>query len=154
MVITQSEFMRRMKDMSQMQGGVSFYGDLPDNLTLVVNIVHPLVKKIIDSKDKKLGSKLEIANDGISKKKSEIEVVKKEELNKEKQKSNEEEDQLSSLNDELAKLEESKRKLLTDFGKKNKLAKQLIDLALLANGMLKGADLDKFIKRSVELIKK
>lgn len=154
MVITQSEFMRRMKDMSQVQGGVSFYGNLPDNLTLVVNIVHPLVKKIIDSKDKKLGSKLEIANDGISKKKSEIEVVKKEELNKEKQKSNEEEDQLSSLNDELAKLEESKRKLLTDFGKKSKLAKQLIDLALLANGMLKGADLDKFIKRSVELIKK
>ncbi len=154
MVITQSEFMRRMKDMSQMQGGVSFYGDLPDNLTLVVNIVHPLVKKIIDSKDKKLGSKLEIANDGISKKKSEIEVVKKEELSKEKQKSNEEEDQLSSLNDELAKLEESKRKMLTDFGKKSKLAKQLIDLALLANGMLKGADLDKFIKRSVELIKK
>ena len=154
MVITQSEFMRRMKDMSQMQGGVSFYGDLPDNLTLVVNIVHPLVKKIIDSKDKKLGSKLEIANDGISKKKSEIEVVKKEELSKEKQKSNEEEDLLSSLNDELAKLEESKRKMLTDFGKKSKLAKQLIDLALLANGMLKGADLDKFIKRSVELIKK
>lgn len=154
MVITQSEFMRRMKDMSQVQGGVSFYGNLPDNLTLVVNIVHPLVKKIIDSKDKKLGSKLEIANDGISKKKSEIEVVKKEELNKEKQKSNEEEDQLSSLNDELAKLEESKRKMLTDFGKKSKLAKQLIDLALLANGMLKGADLDKFIKRSVELIKK
>lgn len=154
MVITQSEFMRRMKDMSQVQGGVSFYGNLPDNLTLVVNIVHPLVKKIIDSKDKKLGSKLEIANDGISKKKSEIEVVKKEELSKEKQKSNEEEDLLSSLNDELAKLEESKRKLLTDFGKKSKLAKQLIDLALLANGMLKGADLDKFIKRSVELIKK
>lgn len=154
MVITQSEFMRRMKDMSQMQGGVSFYGDLPDNLTLVVNIVHPLVKKIIDSKDKKLGSKLEIANDGISKKKSEIEVVKKEELSKEKQKSNEEENLLSSLNDELAKLEESKRKMLTDFGKKSKLAKQLIDLALLANGMLKGADLDKFIKRSVELIKK
>ncbi|MFW6289845.1 MAG: hypothetical protein ACOC0R_02665, partial [Mariniphaga sp.] len=62
-------------------------------------------------------------------------------------------EKLDSLNNELVKLEETKREKLTGFGKKNKLAKQLVDLALLANGMLKGADLDKFVKRSVELIK-
>ena len=62
-------------------------------------------------------------------------------------------EKLESLNNELAKLEETKREKLSDFGKKNKLAKQLVDLALLGNGMLKGADLDKFVKRSVELIK-
>jgi molecular chaperone HtpG len=155
MVITRSEFMRRMKDMSQVQGGMNFYGDIPDNLTLVVNIGHPLVKKVIESKNKKLAGKLEISNAEISGKKTEIEKIRKEEeLKKEEEKTQEEKDQLKELNDELAKLEEAKRELLKNFGRKNKLAKQLVDLALLANGMLKGADLDKFIKRSVELIKK
>ena len=64
-----------------------------------------------------------------------------------------EKEKLDSLNAELAKLEEEKRSKLSDFGKSSKLAKQMVDLALLANGMLKGADLDKFVKRSVELIK-
>ncbi|NLO01820.1 MAG: molecular chaperone HtpG [Bacteroidales bacterium] len=155
MVVTRSEFMRRMKDMSQSQGGMNFYGDMPDNLTLVVNHVHPLVKKIIDSKNKKLGTKLELANAGILAKKRDLDKIKKEEdLKKEEEKTEAEKDKLNELNNELAKLEESKRELLKGFGKQNKLAKQLVDLALLANGMLKGADLDKFIKRSVDLIKK
>lgn len=155
MVVTRSEFMRRMKDMSQSQGGMNFYGDMPDNLTLVVNHVHPLVKKIIDSKNKKLGTKLELANAGILAKKRDLDKIKKEEdLKKEEEKTEAEKDKLNELNNELAKLEESKRELLKAFGKQNKLAKQLVDLALLANGMLKGADLDKFIKRSVDLIKK
>ena len=155
MVVTRSEFMRRMKDMSQSQGGMNFYGDMPDNLTLVVNHVHPLVKKIIDSKNKKLGTKLELANAEILAKKRDLDKIKKEEdLKKEEEKTEAEKDKLNELNNELAKLEESKRELLKAFGKQNKLAKQLVDLALLANGMLKGADLDKFIKRSVDLIKK
>ena len=155
MVVTRSEFMRRMKDMNQSQGGMNFYGDMPDNLTLVVNHVHPLVKKIIDSKNKKLGTKLELANAGILAKKRDLDKIKKEEdLKKEEEKTEAEKDKLNELNNELAKLEESKRELLKGFGKQNKLAKQLVDLALLANGMLKGADLDKFIKRSVDLIKK
>ncbi len=154
MVITRSEFMRRMKDMSQVQGGMSFYGDMPDNLTLVVNIANPLVKKIIESKNKKLSGKLEITDAEITAKKGEIDKIKKDrDLKKEEDQTLEEKDKFDALNDELAKLEESKRDTLKEFGKKNKYAKQLVDLALLSNGMLKGADLDKFIKRSVELIK-
>lgn len=153
-VITRNEFMRRMKDMSAMQGGMNMYGDFPDNLNLVVNSVHPLVKKVMDAKDKKLEKSLEKFNTDIAEKKAEISTLE----NAQKDKKEEEiaqadKEQLEKLNDELAKLEESKREKLTDFGRKNKLAKQLVDLALLANGMLKGADLDRFVKRSVELIK-
>jgi len=154
MVITRNEFMRRMKDMSQAQGGMNFYGDMPDNLNLVVNISHPLVKKIIDSKDNKLGEPLKKINAEISKKKDETSKIEKaKEGKKDEEVPQADKEKLDDLNKALAKLEETKRKKLTNFGKKNKLAKQLADLALLANGMLKGADLDKFVKRSVELIK-
>lgn len=75
MVITRSEWMRRMKDMSQMQGGMSFYGEMPDNLNLVVNTTHPLVKKVLDAKDKKLGTALQKFADNIKDKKAEIEKL-------------------------------------------------------------------------------
>lgn len=154
MVITRSEFMRRMKDMSAAQGGMSMYGDLPESLNLVVNTTHPLVVKVLDAKDKKLGKKLEELGTKLKAKKDEIAGLEKaKEGKKEEEIPSAEKEQLESLNKELAKLEENKRKQLTDFGKKNKVAKQMVDLALLANGLLKGADLDKFVKRSVELIK-
>ncbi|WP_319501011.1 molecular chaperone HtpG [uncultured Draconibacterium sp.] len=154
MVITRNEFMRRMKDMSAAQGGMSMYGDLPDSLNLVVNIAHPLVKKVLDAKDKKLGGKLEEMTEKITNQKEEIAGLEK---TKEGKKDEEipaaDKEKLETLNAELAKLEEAKREELSGFGKKNKLAKQMVDLALLANGLLKGADLDQFVKRSVELIK-
>ncbi len=154
MVITRSEFMRRMKDMSAAQGGMSFYGDMPDSLNLVVNTAHPLVKKVLDAKDKKLGSTLETMNAEISAKKEEVEKLEKaKEGKKEEEVPQADKDKLEAANNELAKLEEKKRAQLTDFGRKNKLAKQMADLALLANGMLKGADLDKFVRRSVDMIK-
>ncbi len=154
MVITRSEWMRRMKDMSQMQGGMNFYGDMPDSLNLVVNTSHPLVKKVLEAKDKKLGGDLEKWGGDIQAKKAEIsELEKAKEGKKEEEVPQADKEKLESLNNELVKLEETKREKLSGFGKKNKLAKQLVDLALLANGMLKGADLDKFVKRSVELIK-
>ena len=154
MVITRSEFMRRMKDMSQAQGGMNMYGDLPESLNLVVNIAHPLVKKVVDSKDKKLAKQLEKFGAELTAKKDEIAKLEKaKEGNKEEEIPQADKEKLEKLNSELAKVEEAKRTKLSDFGKKNKLAKQMVDLALLANGMLKGADLDKFVKRSVELIK-
>jgi molecular chaperone HtpG len=153
-VITRSEFMRRMKDMSQAQGGMSMYGDMPESLNLVVNVNHPLVKKVLESKDKKLGTKLEKLMAEITAKKAEVEVMEAAQKDKKKEEIPQAEtEKLGDLNKELSKLEESKRESLTTFGKENKLAKQMVDLALLANGMLKGADLDKFVKRSVELIK-
>ncbi|MFW6309934.1 MAG: molecular chaperone HtpG, partial [Prolixibacteraceae bacterium] len=154
MVITRSEFMRRMKDMSAAQGGMNMYGDFPDSLNLVVNTGHPLVKKVIEAKDKKLSSQLEKVNADIAAKKAEAEKLEKaKEGKKEEEVPQADKEKLESVNNELAKLEENKRSKLADFGKKNKLAKQMVDLALLANNMLKGADLDKFVRRSVELIK-
>jgi molecular chaperone HtpG len=154
MVITRSEFMRRMKDMSAAQGGMSMYGDLPESLNLVVNVEHPLVKKVLDAKTKKLGTKLEKLNADIEAKKSESKVLEEAKKDKKEEEIPQaDKEKLDSVNNELAKLEEEKREKLSSFGKDNKLAKQMVDLALLANGMLKGADLDKFVKRSVELIK-
>ncbi|MCY1721572.1 molecular chaperone HtpG [Prolixibacteraceae bacterium Z1-6] len=154
MVITRNEFMRRMKDMSAAQGGMSMYGDMPESLSLVVNTTHPLVKKVLDAKDKKLGKKLEELTAELTGKKDEIAVLEKaKEGKKDEEVPVADKEKLDSLNAELVKLEETKREQLSDFGKKNKVAKQMVDLALLANGLLKGADLDKFVKRSVELIK-
>ncbi len=154
MVITRSEFMRRMKDMSAANGGMSMYGDMPESLNLVVNTTHPLVVKVLDAKDKKLGKKLEEFGVELTSKKDEIAVLEKaKEGKKDEEVPQADKEKLESLNAELAKLEETKREKLSDFGKKNKVAKQMVDLALLANGLLKGADLDKFVKRSVELIK-
>ena len=154
MVITRNEFMRRMKDMSAAQGGMNMYGDLPDSLNLVVNTAHPLVKKVLETKDKKLGKKLSDFAEKLKVKKDEIDALEKaKEGKKDEEIPQADKEKIDSLNADLAKLEEEKRSKLSDFGKSNKLAKQMVDLALLANGMLKGADLDKFVKRSVELIK-
>jgi len=154
MVITRNEFMRRMKDMSQMQGGMSFYGDMPENLSLVVNTSHPLIKHIFADRDAAIGAELKRI-------KSDLEVIKieKDELDKSKKDKKDEEipTEVKEKSDELEKsittLNDEQKDKLTSFGKENKLAKQLVDLALLANGMLKGEDLDKFVKRSFELIK-
>jgi len=154
MVITRNEFMRRMKDMSQMQGGMSFYGDLPENLSLIVNTSHPLVKQIFKERDAVLGSELDRVNSEIAVKESE-----KDELNKVKKDKKPEEvptevkEKSEELGNAISALIDGRKEKLSAFGKENKLAKQLVDLALLANGMLKGEDLDKFVKRSFEMIK-
>lgn len=154
MVITRNEFMRRMKDMSAAQGGMSFYGDMPETLNLVVNLSHPLVKNVLDAKAEVLGSKLEKLNADLKSKNDEIaELENAKQGKKEEEIPHADKERLDDLNQIVSELEEEKRSQLTDFGKENKLAKQLVDLALLANGMLKGADLDQFVKRSVALIK-
>ncbi|MBW8327435.1 MAG: molecular chaperone HtpG [Prolixibacteraceae bacterium] len=155
MVITRNEFMRRMKDMSSMQGGgMSFYGDLPENLNLVVNTSHPLVKQIFEDRDAAIGSELATIKINLQDK-----TTEKEELEKSKKDKKDEEipSEVKEKSEELEKaitaLKDEQKTKLTAFGKENKLAKQLVDLALLANGMLKGEDLDKFVKRSFEMIK-
>ncbi len=153
-VITRSEFMRRMKDMSQIQAGMSFYGDLPDSLNMVVNNVHPLVKRVMEKKDKTLGKNLEKLNSELSELKGEVEKLEKaKEGKKEEEVPQADKEKLESLKKKSSEIERQKNEKLTHFGKKNKHAKQMVDLALLANGMLKGADLDRFVKRSIELIR-
>jgi molecular chaperone HtpG len=154
MVITQNEFMRRMKDMSKMQNGMSFYGDLPTSYNLVVNIAHPLVKRVIDEKHEKLSDELAEISPELVKYKSETESLKKlKEGKKDEEVPQEEKDLLKETEDKVSKLQELKRQKLEGFGAQSKLAKQLVDLALLANNMLKGEALNNFVKRSVDLIK-
>ena len=154
MIVTQNEFMRRMKDMSKMQNGMSFYGDLPDSYNLVVNLGHPLIKRVIADKHGKLESELASSAKEISKYKAEKEALKKlKEGKKEEEVPPEEKDLLKETENKIAELEEQKRKKLEAFGTSNDLAKQLVDLALLANNMLRGEALNNFVKRSVEIMK-
>lgn len=153
MVITRSEWMRRMKDMSQFQGGMNFYGDLPESLNLVVNTDHPLVKKVLDQKDQALGDTLQTLSNELESVQSDIAKLQ---ADQKEMKADEvpsaDKERLEALQKQVAEMEESRRKSLADFGGQNPLARQMVDLALLANGLLKGADLDRFVKRSVELI--
>lgn len=153
-LITQSEYMRRMKDMSAMSGGGGMFGGFPDSYNLVVNTNHPLVSKIIEDKNKKLAGKLQkIAGEltPLNSEKEELEKAKK--GKKEEEIPQAEKDKLREIEGSIDGLKNQRKDLLEDFGSKNKVLKQLIDLALLSNNMLKGEDLARFVKRSVELIK-
>ena len=153
-IITRSEFMRRMKDMAAMNPAAGFYGNMPDSLNLVVNASHPLIKEVIKSKGKDLGVKLEVLNTQIKPIETESEEVKKKTKDKKDEEIPQAEKDAIEENEKLLeKLNDEKKTLLKEFGKDNKLVKQLIDLALLANNMLKGEDLSRFVKRSVDLIK-
>jgi molecular chaperone HtpG len=153
-MITQSEFMRRMKDMQEMSGQASMYGNFPDSYNLVVNANHPLVGKIVEQTEKKLGKKLDelrTEKSGLSEEQQLLEKAK--EGKKEEEIPQSEKDQMEEVNKKLGVLEDKRIKMLKKHGKGQKLVKQLIDLALLSNNQLKGEDLAAFVKRSVDLIK-
>lgn len=153
-MITQSEFMRRMKDMQEMSGQASMYGNFPDSYNLVVNANHPLVGKIVEQTEKKLGKKLEelrSEKSGLSDEQQLLEKAK--EGKKEEEVPQSEKDQMEAVNKKLGELEDKRIEMLKKHGKGQKLVKQLIDLALLANNQLKGEELAAFVKRSVDLIK-
>ena len=152
--ITQSEFMRRMKDMSAMGGGASFYGNLPEHYNLVVNTEHPLVMKIMEDKEKKIGQKIAKFNEELSPLKTEKDALEKAGKDKKDEEILQaEKDKLEDLSKQINEIENTRKASLHEFGTKNKILRQLIDLALLSNNMLKGEELTKFVKRSVELIK-
>lgn len=152
-VITQSEFMRRMKEMSVMGGGMNFYGELPDSYNLVVNVNHPLVVKISDEVENELGNKLQDNNKEVERVKEEISFIEKEHGRKKPEDIPQvEKDDLEKLRKELENFETARKEILESYGSNSKVVKQLIDLALLANNMLRGEDLNTFVKRSVELL--
>jgi molecular chaperone HtpG len=153
--ITQSEFMRRMKEMSANGGGgMNFYGEMPDSYNLVVNTHHPLVKRIIEDKDAKVGEQVKAVEKEMDPLKDEISKLhKKQSDKKDEEISQAEKDQLSDLEKKEEELKSKKEEILSAYGKENNLVKQLIDLALLANNQLKGEELMKFVKRSFEMIK-
>ena len=152
-IITQSEFMRRMKEMSQTGGGMNFYGELPDSYNLVVNPNHNLIISISDELQNEKSSELAASNAEINKIKEEIDFIEKEHKKmKEDEISQLEKDDLDKLRSELGVAESSRKDILEAYGTGNKKVKQLIDLALLSNNLLKGEDLSTFVKRSVELL--
>jgi molecular chaperone HtpG len=152
-VITQSEFMRRMKDMSALGGGMNFYGEMPDSYNLVVNGNHPLVLRINEQLEKKHTEQLKKVDEKIKPLKDNIDDLEK--ANKDKKEEEikqEEKDRIEELNKKVKDFEDKREEILKKFSEKNKLVKQVIDLALLANNMLKGEELNKFVKRSIDLI--
>ena len=152
-VITRSEFMRRMKEMSQFGGGMSFYGELPDSYNLIVNGRHPLIEKLGQDVQKNLGDQLGENDSERSKLDEEITFMEKEQKDKKEDEiSQVEKDDLGNLRKQKETLNEKRKDLLEKFGNENKIVGQMIDLALLANNMLRGEDLSKFVKRSVELL--
>jgi molecular chaperone HtpG len=152
-IITQSEFMRRMKDMSAMGGGMNFYGELPDSYNLVVNPNHQIVSKISEDLQTKEGARLAENNKERKRIKEEIDFTEKEHKNKKPEEiSQVEKDDLEKLRKELTTVENARKDILESYGADNKVVKQLIDLALLANNMLRGEELSVFVKRSVDLL--
>ena len=155
-MITQSEFMRRMKDMGKIGGPeMSFYNNLPDNLNLVVNETHPMIQNLIADAKAKTAESAAAADKEIKPLKSDLESLEK--LTKDKKEeeiSTEEKQKKEELQKKISDVEAKRKEIFTAYAADNKLVKQMIDLALLANNMLKGEDLTKFVKRSVELLGK
>lgn len=154
LTVTKSEFMRRMKDMAEMNPGMGFYGTMGDHYSLVVNTDHPLINNILEDEKNTLSEKLNPLKESIKDKedkKSEINNLNKDIKSEEIPQLDK--DRLSELDKEIGELKSQKDEIIKIYSGDNKLVGQLIDLALLANGLLKGAALSKFIKRSVDLIK-
>ncbi len=156
-VITQNEFMRRMKEMAAMGGGgmSQFYGQMPDNFTIAVNGNHPIVIDILADVEKAYGDKLKSMTKKIDA--AVAEEQRFEELTKSKKEdelTSEEKEMREELSKKVVTLRDERNERLKEIGSENRLVKQIIDLALLTNGMLKGKNLTDFIQRSISLIEK
>ncbi len=156
-VITQNEFMRRMKEMAAMSGGgmSQFYGQMPDNFTIAVNGNHPIVIDVLADVEKEYGDKLKSITKkidaAVAEEKRFDELVKDK---KEEELTPEEKSAREELSKKILTLRDERTQRLTEIGSGNRLVKQIIDLALLSNGMLKGKNLTEFIQRSISLIEK
>ncbi len=153
-VITQSEYMRRMKDMSRFQPGMNFYAQMPDSYTLVLNSDHPLVKNVLKDCTDNTTEELKPVLSEMKGQQARLAALRQ---NRDKKKpeeiTEEEKNDLSATEKAIEEQRTQRNDILAAYAKGNSIVHQLIDLALLQNGMLKGEALDKFLKRSVELIK-
>ena len=153
-MITQSEYMRRMKEMARLQPGMSFYGDMPDMYTLVLNTDAPLIKQVLEDSEaatKEQLSPVEAEIRGLSARQA---VLRQEqEKKKPEEVTQEEKDNLKKCGEDIQAENKKKNDILKEYADGNERVHQLIDLALLQNGMLRGEALTKFVKRSVSMIK-
>ncbi len=154
-VITQNEYMRRMKEMSQFQPGMSFYQQMPDSYNLVLNSEHPLIKKVLEDTKAACGETL-VPIDAEIKSLEAKQSALKQLLDKKKPEelTQEEKDERQNTEKAISEQKEKRNSIIAGYAKDNKIVHQLIDLALLQNGMLKGAALNEFLKRSVDIIGK
>ena len=150
-VITQSEYMRRMKEMAQFQSGMNFYGELPNAYNLTLNTNHPVVRKVIEAANSSLEGELKPVNDELKATNSVIEAIKS--LDKDgKGVPEDKKADLKTNEDKATELRAKKDELISKYAAGNDTVKQLIDIALLGNGLLKGEALSNFLKRSVSLL--
>jgi len=153
-VITQNEWMRRMKEMSRYQSGMSFYGQMPDSFNLVLNSDHRLVKAVLNDAQAALTEELKPIESEIRGQEARLAALNQQtEKKKPEEITQEEKDDKANTQKVIDEQKEKKEQLIGDYAKKNAIVHQLIDLALLQNGLLKGEALDRFLKRSVDLIK-
>ncbi len=149
-LITQNEYMRRMKDMAAMQPGMSFYGELPDSYNLIVNTENPVIKRIRESAEAELNARVEPLDKTISEKNAEIKSIR--DAAKDSKLTDEQQGKVTELEQAVEHDRKEQNEIIEVYAKSNPLIKQTIDLALLANGLLKGQDLNEFIRRSVSLL--
>ena len=153
-VITQSEYMRRMKDMSRFQPGMSFYGQMPDSYNLVLNSDHPLVKKVLEETNANTSEALKPIEAELKGQQARLAAINQtQDKKKYDELTQEEKDEKANTQKAIDEQKQMKNVVIAEYAQKNDIVHQLIDLALLQNGMLKGAALDAFLKRSIELIK-
>lgn len=151
-VITQSEYMRRMKEMSQLQSGMSFYGEMPDMMGLVLNSDHRLVKGVLTdaaSLNEQINP-VEADLRGLNARRQVIEQAQRDK--KAEEITQEERDELTKTNNEISEKQNQKQEILAAYAKGNQVVSQLIDIALLQNGLLRGEALSKFLRRSIDMI--
>lgn len=149
-VIVQSEYMRRMKDMAALQPGMSFYGELPDSYNLTLNVNHPVVKSVLDAAQSAVGSQVEALESDLAAANAVIKAINDAKGDKELDEAQKQ--QLADNEAKAADLRKQEETLLTEYANGQDKVKQLVDIALLGNGMLKGEALSKFLQRSISLL--
>ena len=149
-VITQNEYMRRMKDMAAMQPGMAFYAELPDSYNIVVNTEHPIVKHIMETADANLSGKVEPLLKIIGDAENAIKDIR--DANKDAKLNDEDDKKVKDLESKISQTRQDEEIFIASYANTQPKVKQLIDLALLGNGLLSGAELSAFIKRSVDLL--
>ena len=153
-LVTQNEYMRRMKEMSQYQQGMGFYAQLPDSYNLVLNSDHPLVKRVLDELTANTTEELKPIDSELKGQEARLAALhQSQDKKKPEELTQEEKDDMQNTQKSVSELKDKKKAVVAEYAKGNEVVHQLIDLALLQNGMLQGAALDKFLKRSFSLIK-
>ena len=153
-LVTQNEYMRRMKEMSLYQQGMGFYAQLPDSYNLVLNSDHPLVKRVLDELTANTTEELKPIDSELKGQEARLAALhQSQDKKKPEELTQEEKDDMQNTQKAVSELKDKKKAVVAEYAKGNEVVHQLIDLALLQNGMLQGAALDKFLKRSFSLIK-